>query len=852
MYQRPLNGMLGQQQQQQLQATPAKGRIGRAVVPRESPYEARLRGEGSEGQRAEQDTPPPSKRRKRSESPPAGKSGHARALFGTQLTLSARPMSTPFVRTQQQQYQPLHDRTNMRVPSVGQRQDRSTDGNRPRVELGEPKISKQSKIKNSRKRVLASPSPPPPEATSDGDDGSDGQSSDGSVRIVSKVPERKQGPGPRKARQETRRSSPSSETTGARKCKQPMSPTNKPSRPSTERPLKRRGASPPRRNRTSIESDEQASEGDEDTPHPVASGRRKARVLVESQATVLDRDDHKTSKTSKKKQKRLADEHARPGGDPQSNTEQAASKTSVDRKHDAEQTAGPRTELRIRSRKKRGLLMLSEKIPAAVAAAAAPPPAAGEAAKAQTMEEAAIEAVEAEAEAEPADDAASNQSFEDWLQRGDAEEAQPCSPAPHDRAGNHRRDEVCIETDRSDDGQRLSTSASNSKTRPGPSSHPHPHHKHGDAQNGWQTRRSDIPGNAGKGSDGRSSVPTAGPASESQEESDREEQREKVLEPEDSDCVSSTSNVQHTRDAAPRTQTSAKLGLHATNIQNPVIPSDQPTRRPDSSDASDRESTPAQDNHQEKKRNGKDLDMGLDKGLASCSASTATPASHSSSSSSSAANGKAQGPRIARLGRRSVKSKEVFGLQVPDDRYMVPVELATADTPIVTSRPVEQDEELVIRRVTQSKQPMHADGLGNQAPGEPTANIQGRAQQGQQLSRDHAASEPARWMTNPATRGRKAASKADAAGQIPQSVVPYETVTSLVPARPRPQQQQQQQQRSDPKTATNSKTSIAEPSAKTTSNLPGFSKANGGAWSKHAEDLLGMTRPKGRGVPANV
>jgi hypothetical protein len=25
--------------------------------------------------------------------------------------------------------------------------------------------------------------------------------------------------------------------------------------------------------------------------------------------------------------------------------------------------------------------------------------------------------------------------------------------------------------------------------------------------------------------------------------------------------------------------------------------------------------------------------------------------------------------------------------------------------------------------------------------------------------------------------------------------------------------------------------------------LPGFASANGGAWSRHAEDLLGMTRP---------
>ncbi|KAG5988216.1 hypothetical protein E4U52_006780 [Claviceps spartinae] len=76
-------------------------------------------------------------------------------------------------------------------------------------------------------------------------------------------------------------------------------------------------------------------------------------------------------------------------------------------------------------------------------------------------------------------------------------------------------------------------------------------------------------------------------------------------------------------------------------------------------------------------------------------------------------------------------------------------------------------------------------------------------------------------ITNPATRGKKAARKTDAAGQAPQFVVPFEPPQ---PVRPVP------------------KPKPPEPNGA----LPGFSTAKGGAWSAHAEDLLGMTRPTGK------
>ncbi|KAF5564231.1 hypothetical protein FPHYL_4809 [Fusarium phyllophilum] len=84
-------------------------------------------------------------------------------------------------------------------------------------------------------------------------------------------------------------------------------------------------------------------------------------------------------------------------------------------------------------------------------------------------------------------------------------------------------------------------------------------------------------------------------------------------------------------------------------------------------------------------------------------------------------------------------------------------------------------------------------------------------------------------IVNPATRGRKAARKQDAAGLPPQTLVQFEPAPSsrIAPAQP-------------PK-----KMAVPLNNAPQ-SELPVFCRANGGAWSRHAEDLLGMTRPTRR------
>ncbi|KAI1819078.1 hypothetical protein F4861DRAFT_188816 [Xylaria intraflava] len=68
------------------------GHHGRAVLPTESPYEERQRGQARQC-----DGPRPVKRRRKEASPPS-KNGYAQSLFGATLTLSGRPLSQASVR----------------------------------------------------------------------------------------------------------------------------------------------------------------------------------------------------------------------------------------------------------------------------------------------------------------------------------------------------------------------------------------------------------------------------------------------------------------------------------------------------------------------------------------------------------------------------------------------------------------------------------------------------------------------------------------------------------------------------------------------------------------------------------
>ncbi|KAI5921731.1 hypothetical protein F4810DRAFT_318459 [Camillea tinctor] len=94
LQQKPLHSLIG---------TPT-GHHGRAAMPTESPYEERQKQVAS----PLDDNARPAKRRKRDPSPPS-KSGYAQSLFGATLTLSGRPMSSAPIRHQPSKALPVRE-----------------------------------------------------------------------------------------------------------------------------------------------------------------------------------------------------------------------------------------------------------------------------------------------------------------------------------------------------------------------------------------------------------------------------------------------------------------------------------------------------------------------------------------------------------------------------------------------------------------------------------------------------------------------------------------------------------------------------------------------------------------------
>ncbi|KAF5583770.1 uncharacterized protein FSUBG_13025 [Fusarium subglutinans] len=139
---------------------------------------------------------------------------------------------------------------------------------------------------------------------------------------------------------------------------------------------------------------------------------------------------------------------------------------------------------------------------------------------------------------------------------------------------------------------------------------------------------------------------------------------------------------------------------------------------------------------------------------------------------------------------------------------------ATSEKELETVQPLTKDKN------TEAEAPS-ASGKRLEAA-QPPAN--GKEQQEKQRPR----------IVNPATRGRKAARKQDAAGLPPQTLVQFEPATSsrIAPAQP------------PKKTAPLNNVPQSE--------LPVFCRANGGAWSRHAEDLLACRGTRRRSEPLDA
>ncbi|KAL6917467.1 hypothetical protein FSST1_008962 [Fusarium sambucinum] len=200
------------------------------------------------------------------------------------------------------------------------------------------------------------------------------------------------------------------------------------------------------------------------------------------------------------------------------------------------------------------------------------------------------------------------------------------------------------------------------------------------------------------------------------------------------------------------------------------------------------------------------------------------------------------GPQITKMLRKSVKSKEIIGFTIPAEDFM-PADFgiggygqsitATTENTDITTENASQGSYHALKRpgnttiAAHPQEPLRESSRDDQPQKKP---LQEKQHQGEQTQIEQTPQQPQikqlPRVSNPATRGKKAARKQDAAGLPPQILVQLEPfpASSRIASR-------NSLQRPNPVSDT------------ARSELPGFCKPNGGAWSRHAEDLLGMTRP---------
>ncbi|KAI8966371.1 hypothetical protein F5Y11DRAFT_153862 [Daldinia sp. FL1419] len=169
-------------------------------------------------------------------------------------------------------------------------------------------------------------------------------------------------------------------------------------------------------------------------------------------------------------------------------------------------------------------------------------------------------------------------------------------------------------------------------------------------------------------------------------------------------------------------------------------------------------------------------------------------------------------PRLAQLGSKSVRSKEIIGF-ISDEEI---------DTNL--ARDFSADRNInALEAVSRSPQRQNR----------PTsARVSGNSDVQVLLSDDTAATRlpAAKMVVNPATRGKKAAKPSDAAGHVPQCPLPSEVAFG------RPLDAKRYES-NVPKT----RPEVERKASAAT--MSGFSRANGGPWSREAHDLFEFTRP---------
>ncbi|KAI1761992.1 hypothetical protein GGR53DRAFT_446597 [Hypoxylon sp. FL1150] len=236
-------------------------------------------------------------------------------------------------------------------------------------------------------------------------------------------------------------------------------------------------------------------------------------------------------------------------------------------------------------------------------------------------------------------------------------------------------------------------------------------------------------------------------------------------------------------------------------------------------------------------------------------------------------------PRLARLGRKSVRSKEVIGFAFDEDDFSSAPPPSKSRSAInkqdhVTTQPQNQstahsatpatkhpnltrtnsDRAATSDRLPDRALADNAKKAVNDAIIESVHNLRTAASYVEPIQQDRVQEQtgpvpvsvntephpqaripettttlqqlPSKRVANPATRGKKAAQPSDAAGQVPKCPLPPEVAVGkpLENSKPKPKPGNR-------------------PGENITSPMPGFSRANGGPWSREAYDLLESARP---------
>ncbi|KAI0395185.1 hypothetical protein F5Y17DRAFT_424842 [Xylariaceae sp. FL0594] len=195
-------------------------------------------------------------------------------------------------------------------------------------------------------------------------------------------------------------------------------------------------------------------------------------------------------------------------------------------------------------------------------------------------------------------------------------------------------------------------------------------------------------------------------------------------------------------------------------------------------------------------------------------------------------------PRLARLGRKSIRSREVIGFVFDEELEAAKSTMPTAECRPEQATPKKAHEtrvaadECVVVPSAEPRRTSEPQMTGLEAQRGPNAMREQDSEASQSIlettiTMPAAKEVPVRRVPNPATRGRKAAKPADAAGQTPTCPLPKEAKTNVA-------MQQDVKSRSAMGTAQGQKGA---------EQVPGFSRANGGPWSREAYDLFEFKRP---------